>query len=743
MIDFGIAKATEGELTGKTLFTRFNQLIGTPAYMSPEQAGLGNLDIDTRSDIYSLGVVLYELLTGRTPFSDEELQKAGLDQVLRIIREQEPPKPSTQLSTLTLADQHAVAQQRAAEPAKLNRLLRGELDWIVMKCLEKDRARRYETANGLGRDIERHLNGEPVVAAAPSLAYKFTKFTSRHRLFLATATAFVLLLFAGVFVSVWQAVRARTAELEQVHLRQAAEREGKRAQTEAARSTVVAGFLADMLKAAGPSVAHGRDPALLREILDESARRVMGELSSQPEVQGDVLATIGGTYVDIGEHDRAIPVLQNAVNSYRRAFVEPHVKLAVALGMLGSAQSFTERIAEGRRNAQWGVDMARRLGDPAALSTCLLSLASSLYHWGDTPPEAVPYLREALAIQRGLKTNVDGIILCLRKLSVTVTNAAEGEELAREGLRLALNRFGKTNTVTAGFHFALGQELLKQGEPAEAEAELLTTFALWQGLYDLHHPYRSIVFRYLLQSLAVQSKWEDAERAIHQEMIEVPSNDYCLQLLGALDVTRGPWSCIYTNVRPEYEASASGQANLFTTTLMLAGAGRLAQYRTRARECLDFAVQHGDAWSAEMAAKAALVLPVEGADLEVAGRLADVAFLQSSNQNFPPWISMTKALAEYRRGQFDSAHQWANHAATAGKVDFSCQATAFFIDALAQARLLRTESARTAFRAGIAVTEQHRANFMLEHWFVRDWVLADLLRREAETLMNERAGPAN
>jgi len=222
VIDFGIAKATGSELTGKTLFTRFNQLIGTPAYMSPEQAGWGSLDVDTRSDIYSLGVLLYEQLTGRTPFSNEELLKSGLDHVLRVIREREPPKPSTQLSTLTQADLQKVAQQRAAEPARLNRLVRGELDWIVMKCLEKDRARRYETANGLARDIERHLNNEPVVAAAPGVGYRCRKFASRHRVTLATTGAFVLLLILGIVVSTWQAVRANRFAMAETRARREA-----------------------------------------------------------------------------------------------------------------------------------------------------------------------------------------------------------------------------------------------------------------------------------------------------------------------------------------------------------------------------------------------------------------------------------------------------------------------------------------------------------------------------------------
>ena len=162
VIDFGIAKATQGRLTDKTLFTAFEQFIGTPAYMSPEQAVMTSLDIDTRSDIYSLGVLLYELLTGKTPFDANALLQAGLDAMRRTIREVEPPKPSARLSTMLDAERATTASQRQTEPPKLIHLLKGDLDWIVMKCLEKDRGRRYETANGLAADIKRHLNTEPM-----------------------------------------------------------------------------------------------------------------------------------------------------------------------------------------------------------------------------------------------------------------------------------------------------------------------------------------------------------------------------------------------------------------------------------------------------------------------------------------------------------------------------------------------------------------------------------------------------
>jgi serine/threonine protein kinase/predicted Zn-dependent protease len=210
VIDFGIVKAIGQQLTERTMFTHLGQVVGTIEYMSPEQAKLNQLDIDTRTDVYSLGVLLYELLAGETPFDRQRLRSAAFDEMLRIIREEEPPKPSTRL--ISSQSLPSIAAQRKLEPKKLATLMAGDLDWIVMKALEKNRNRRYDTANGLLRDIERYLHGGTVEASPPSAAYRIRKFVRRNRVSLAVAVLVIATLLAGTAVSTWQAIRATRAE---------------------------------------------------------------------------------------------------------------------------------------------------------------------------------------------------------------------------------------------------------------------------------------------------------------------------------------------------------------------------------------------------------------------------------------------------------------------------------------------------------------------------------------------------
>jgi serine/threonine protein kinase len=241
VIDFGVAKATGPALTDLSLMTGFGAVVGTPEYRSPEQASLNNLDIDTRSDVYSLGVLLYELLTGTTPVDKNSLGKAALLEILRIVREVEAPRPSAKLSTIDTLP--SVAANRGTEPARLSRLMKGELDWLVLKALEKDRTRRYETANGLARDIQRYLADEVVEARPPSATYRLRKFARRNQAAFTTAAAILLLLVAGMAISAWQAARATRAESvalaaldEKEQARQAEEKQRKEAETQRDRA---------------------------------------------------------------------------------------------------------------------------------------------------------------------------------------------------------------------------------------------------------------------------------------------------------------------------------------------------------------------------------------------------------------------------------------------------------------------------------------------------------------------------
>ena len=248
VIDFGVAKATAQKLTERTMFTEFGQVLGTIEYMSPEQAKFNQLDIDTRSDIYSLGVLLYELLTGSTPFGGKHLHEAAFDEMLRIIREEEPPKPSTRLST---TDQlPSIAANRHTEPAQLSKDVNGELDWIVMKSLEKDRNRRYETATGLARDIERYLHDEPVQACPPSISYRLKKFVRRNKI----AAAFVLLLLAAVAALTVSNIQTRQNE--------------RRAVSESAKAVATSNLLLSMLDSASPDQVKGSEYTV-RQLLDD------------------------------------------------------------------------------------------------------------------------------------------------------------------------------------------------------------------------------------------------------------------------------------------------------------------------------------------------------------------------------------------------------------------------------------------------------------------------------------------
>jgi serine/threonine protein kinase len=324
IIDFGVAKAIGQRLTERTLTTAFAQMVGSPLYMSPEQAELSPLGVDTRSDIYSLGVVLYELLTGATPFDKDRLHAAPYDELRRIIREEEPPRPSARITTFAADKVSTIAEHRRTDTRRLRQAVRGELDWIVMKCLEKDRNRRYETPNSLARDIERYLHDEPVQACPPSTSYRFRKFARRNKSLLTAGGAIVAALIIGLGVSTWMYLRERAAV-------EVAKTNEARATTESARSQAISNLLQNMLV----SPALGRrikgSQYTVREMLDDYAADLGNWLADQPEAEANLRFLIGRTYFFLGAHKRAEPHLKRAIELQRMVKGPQHVNVGDSL----------------------------------------------------------------------------------------------------------------------------------------------------------------------------------------------------------------------------------------------------------------------------------------------------------------------------------------------------------------------------------------------------------------------------
>jgi serine/threonine protein kinase/regulation of enolase protein 1 (concanavalin A-like superfamily) len=312
VIDFGVAKATEQKLTELTLFTQYGTMVGTLEYMSPEQAEMSALGVDTRSDIYSLGVLLYELLTGSTPLTHKRMKEAAYAEILRMIKEEEPPRPSTRLSDSgePLA---SISAQRQMEPAKLTRLVRGELDWIVMKALEKDRNRRYETANGFAQDVQRYMADEPVQACPPSRGYRLRKFARRNKLMLHAGMLVLIALVLGTVVSTWQAIRAGKAyESETVQRARAEENLGK------ARAAVHDYFV---LVSDSPELESVPLQPLRKALLNRALvyyREFMLQAGDDPALQAEVAATyfrVAVIYLTLGRPDDSLDALERGARA--------------------------------------------------------------------------------------------------------------------------------------------------------------------------------------------------------------------------------------------------------------------------------------------------------------------------------------------------------------------------------------------------------------------------------------------
>jgi serine/threonine protein kinase/tetratricopeptide (TPR) repeat protein len=388
VIDFGIAKATTGSLTERTLFTHFTQMVGTPLYMSPEQAEMNGLDVDTRSDVYSLGVLLYELLTGTTPFESATLKQVGLDEMRRIIREEEPPRPSQRLSTLDAQASSTVSERRGVDGRRLGQVLRGELDWIVMKALEKDRDRRYESASALAADVQRFLNDEAVAACPPSAGYRLRKYVRRNRRALVPAGIVAAALVAATVVSTWQAIVADSARCLADERLENEKKARKEAATEAAIARAVNDFLQDDLLrqvAGAPPLDHefAEGPYLtVKEALDRAEARIGQRFQDQPLVEAAIRMAIGEAYCRLSDDPRAIPHFERAL-ALRKAHLGPADPNTLrSMQALSGAYLWASRHSESIALRQQLLEERKaRLGpDHPEVLECMTDLADA-YRW--------------------------------------------------------------------------------------------------------------------------------------------------------------------------------------------------------------------------------------------------------------------------------------------------------------------------------------------------------------------------
>jgi tetratricopeptide (TPR) repeat protein len=510
IIDFGIAKALGQELTDQTLVTRMGQIIGTPEYMSPEQAEMSGVDVDTRTDVYSLGVMLYELMTGARPFD----LAAKADQAIRIaIRETEVLRPSTRLTSLG-ETREAIAKHRRTTVEGLRKELRSDLDWVILKAMEKDRTRRYETANGLAQELDRHLRHEPVLAHAPSAGYRVRKFVKRHRMGVLATAAVAVALIAGLSLATMGMVRARRAE--------------RVAEEEAEAAKQVSDFLVELFEVSDPSESRG-NTITAREVLDRGAGRIQSELENEPDLRSRLMATIARVYQGLGLYNEAASMSEAALTLRREEHGDDHPSVAESTHQLAELNQLLGRLEESEelfREALAIRESGYGRNHPAVAST-LHGLAMLFVETAQFDTAEALYQR-ALTIREGLPGSDSTIVIStlnnLADLYREQGRYEEAESLFRRVLKEKEETLGDDHPSLATTLNSLAVLYRRMGRPAEAEPLYLRGLEIRENVLGPDHPQVAISLNSLGVLYVEMSRYEEAE-SLYWRSLEIKEAD--------------------------------------------------------------------------------------------------------------------------------------------------------------------------------------------------------------------------
>ncbi len=501
IIDFGLAKAVTARVSGETLFTQAGAFLGTPGYMSPEQADPGVQDIDTRTDVYSLGVVLYVLLTGCEPFDAGAWKKLPIHEVLRRLREEDTPTPSTRVSSSREVSEPA-ASCRGTELRQLANQLRGDLDWITMKAVEKDRNRRYGTPTELAADLRRYLENEPVVARAASAGYRLQKYVQRHRVALAFTVVIGALLVSFAVVQAMQ-LRRITRERD--------------------RANRVSAFMTNMFKLSDPTEVHASNVST-RDVLDKAAKDIETSLSGDPEMQGQLMRVMGNAYKNLGVNDRAESLLEQAVEVDRRSFGPSNAETLNAMTDLAWTLNQIGKIPEAEKLQRGALQIEeQKLGadNPTTLGT-KMGLAVTLDQEG-RHEEAEKLARETLAAQRRVLGPEDTSTLAnMDNLAAMLGNQgkfADAEKLQREAYRVERRVLGPENLKTIVGSDDLAETLVYERHDEEAEQILRGNLATVVRVFGANHPELASI-RYSLGCIALHRGHRDEAIDLFRSAVE-------------------------------------------------------------------------------------------------------------------------------------------------------------------------------------------------------------------------------